>query len=138
MKYEVLLVGFLLFGLKGAGQSVDWEKATDWTFYAVHGKDMWQLSVDSLDQFPHVALSGDSARYLLTDVTMLDDKKVQVWMGGFVLSCRLDRQKRKLLVSSYNGFFYDGGSKHWYRVTPDRQQEWQDYLTNRAVAADNK
>ena len=138
MKNQILIIGMVLFGLSATGQSVDWQKASEWTLYAVHGKDMWQLSVDSLGQFRHVAMSGDSARYLLTNVTTLDDTKVQVWMGGFVVSCRLDRQKRKLLVSSYNGFFYDGGSKHWYRVTADRQQEWQDYLTNLAVAADNK
>ena len=117
---------------------MNWEKASDWTLYSVHGKDIWQLSVDSLDQFAHVALNGDSARDLMAGTAMMSDKKAPVWMGGFALSCRLDHRKRKLLVSSYGGFFYDAESKHWYQVAPERQEEWLDYLADLAVAADNK
>jgi hypothetical protein len=131
-------VGFVFFRLCATGQSVDWQKAGDWSLYAVHGKDIWKLSIDSVDRFPHVVINEDSIRYLMANAAMMGDKNVPVWMGGFVVTCRLDNQKRKLLASSYGGRFYDEMSKQWYQVAEDRRQEWLDYLANLAVAADNK
>ena len=138
MKYVVLLAGLWFSGLGAAGQSVDWSKARDWKLFAVHGRDIWALVVDSVDAFPHVGMQRDSCRYLLEGVTVLGDKKAPVWMGGFVVSCRVDSGRRKLLVSSYGGFFYDALSKQYFRIAADRQREWLDYVAALAAAADSR
>jgi hypothetical protein len=138
MKFWALVGGFVLLGMYASGQSVDWRKATDWNFYAVHGRDIWKLSVDSLDQFLHVRISEDSIRFFLVNSTMIDDKNVPVWMGGFVLRYRLGQRTLILLASSYGGRFYDEGSKQWFRVADDHRGEWSDYLAALAAAADKQ
>ena len=91
------------------------------------------MPVDSLSLFHHRDLNSDSMKLFLAGTKVLAAGKVPVWMGGFVTSCMFADRKRKLLISSYVGFFYDDQEKRYYQIPPDRQKQWLDYLADAAA-----
>jgi hypothetical protein len=132
-RYFVVLV-LIFLSIRAFAQERDWQKAVQWTIYSIHGRNIWRLPVDSLSLFNHRDLNSDSMKLFLAQATILQSDKAPVWMGGYVTTCVLGNKKRKLLISSYGGFFYDEQEKRFYQLGPERQKEWLDYITDVAAA----
>jgi hypothetical protein len=138
MKSYALILVLFLFGVRALPQGSNWSRAAKWTMYAVHGRNIWELSVDSLGVFNHISMNDDSLTLLLAGTTRLSTDKAPVWMGGYVTTCVLNNSKRKVLISSYGGFFFDAQEKSYYQIPAERQKAWLDYLTELAAAAESK
>jgi hypothetical protein len=50
-------------------------------------------------------------------------------MGGYLASCRVERKLRKVLISSYGGFFYDPEAGKYYELPEAMVRDWNGFLT---------
>lgn len=131
MKLFVLL---LLVCSKSWAQKMDWGKSTDWKLYDIHTTKAFAYSSDTLQNFKSIELSQDSMQTFLKELTETSKDDSPVWMGFYVVSCKLqDGILRKIDISVYGGFFYDEKSKTIFQLTKMLSNEWLDYLRGKGI-----
>jgi hypothetical protein len=126
MKIKIALC--LLLSSVIASCQVHWEKASEWTLYGYQGSRMFKISLDSLNSFDTLKLNQDTVRSYLATTRILDSKDQGVWMGGYLTTCKLDGNLRKIDFSNYGNFFYDEKSKTYYQLSPSKSEAWNSYL----------
>jgi hypothetical protein len=107
---------------------VQWAKSSDWTLYAFEGNDPFKASRDSLNNLDTLILSQDSMDIYLVSAEISHPKAALIWMGGYIATCKLNGEIRKVEISNYGGFFYDEESKAYYHVASDKIESWNSYL----------
>lgn len=113
-------------------QSVDWKSANHWQLYSIHIHGALNYSVDSLKRFKNVDLRSDSMQSFLRNVEPLSDENTPLWMGYYVTTCQFqDGTVRKVIISSYGGFFYDERSKKYYVLPIDIRTQWLNYISEK-------
>lgn len=126
MKTKIIL--YLLLSSVIASCQIRWEKASEWTLYAYQGSRMFKIPMDSLNSFDTLKLNQDTVTSYLTDARILASKDKGVWMGGYLTTCKVGGELRKIDFSNYGNFFYDERSKTYYQLSPSKWEEWNSYL----------
>jgi hypothetical protein len=115
----------------GCGQSqVNWQQASNWRLYRVTGNAIFSISVDSLSRLKSYPLRTDSMAGLLDSVGQLPADVKPAWMGGKVATCICNGKTRKILISDYAGYFYDQLSGTYFQLSPQKKDEWMDYINS--------
>lgn len=122
--FSYILMGIFL----NVNQSIVWKDTKDWNVYKTGNASIFKISVDSLNSYPKYRLNEDSIAFFLDTVVLYPQKIRPVWMGGFLVSCKYNGQVRKVLVSSYGGFFYDQSSGHYFQIPIGKKDEWFGYI----------
>jgi hypothetical protein len=128
MKTQIILCLLLLSGI--ASGQIHWEKTSEWTLYGYQGSRMFKIPLDSLNSFDTLKLNQDTVSSYLKNASVLDSNDQGVWMGGYLTTCRLDGELRKIDFSNYGNFFYDENSKTYYQLSPSKSEDWNSYLQN--------
>jgi hypothetical protein len=116
---------FLLSSVIASCQ-VHWSKTTDWTLYGYQGRRMFDIPVDSLNSFATLKLNQDTVISYLSSAEILKDPVI--WMGGYVTTCKVNGEIRKIEFSNYGNFFYDDKSKSYYQLPSEKIETWLSYL----------
>ena len=125
----LLMVVFTVFAC--SGQEINWKAANNWKIYDIYGQGAIKSTVDTLRNFKSLALDRDTLQTFLQSVTVWPKEKYSLWMGAYVVTCKTDDKKpRKILVSTYAGFFYDQTTRRYYQVSEELVDEWLDFLNN--------
>jgi len=111
-------------------QQSDWAQSSDWTLYSIHNRKIWNIPLDSLDQFPHKTLNNDSIFGFVKNASVLPPGTSPAWMGEYVATCTLHQKKRKIAISTYGGFFFDQTEGKYYQLPKDLQAGWLNYLAD--------
>lgn len=134
-----LLFAFLFIYHIGASQpikgpvaavQIDWTKATEWKLYTLQGHGAYNYSIDTLKSVENIPLDIDSVKFYLQDAQVLHPDGPIAWMGGNVVTCKLEGKMRKIDISNYGGFLYDEQSKAFYQIPLDKKEAWLSYIQN--------
>ena|SRR5580692_57866 len=113
-------------------QSVDWKSANHWQLYSIHSHGALNYSLDSLKKFKNVDLNSDSMQSFLRNAEPLPDENTPLWMGYYLTTCQFGNATiRKVIISSYGGFFYDETSKKYYEIPIDIRTQWLNYISEK-------
>lgn len=128
--YVAFLMG-VFFIHACSGQEINWKASKNWKIYDLHGQAAIKCTLDTLQHFMSLTLNQDTMQTLLHDVTVWPKEKYSLWMGAYVVTCETENNKpRKLLISTYAGFFYDQTTRRYYQVPAELVDEWLDFLNN--------
>ena len=126
MKVLVITTVTLQCRLDVSGQ-VAWRKAQSWKLYNA-GDSSFVISLDSLKGRKYYQLSTDSMKSFLDPVTIVSSDIQPNWMGAYLITCIVDSETRKVLISYYGGFFYDEKSRRYYQIPASKKDDWRNYL----------
>jgi hypothetical protein len=97
--------------------------------YDAHGNATYNCPRDSMQYIRSKPLNIDSMAYFLQSVTLLPANKPAAWMGAYLVSCEIPQSNtRKILISTYGGFFFDETDKSYYQLPRDLRTDWLNYL----------
>lgn len=114
-----------------SSQEINWKNSRNWKIYDIYGQAAIRSTLDTLPHFLSLTLNQDTMQTFLHDVTIWPKEKSSLWMGSYVVTCETDDNKpRKILVSTYAGFFYDQVTRRYYQVPAELVDEWLDFLNN--------
>ena len=119
-------------------QDVSWAKARNWKIYSLPGKQAAKFPTDTLKHFKSKTLEEDSMRVYLANIKPIESTYGAVWQGYIIGTCELDNAVRKIIFSTYGGFFFDPASRRYFEIPDDLglRKEWHAYLINSLMAAD--
>lgn len=139
-KYALFII-FCLAGLQAAvAQEINWKNTKNWKLYDIHSQVGARYSLDTLRHFRNMELNSDTMQTFLSSVAAWPVDKSSMWMGLFVATCETeDKKPRKIIISTYGGFFYDQTTRRYYQVDPDRTTEWLEFLNDagRRISGNN-
>jgi hypothetical protein len=125
---KILIGSFLILSTTIASCQIRWDKATDWTIYRYQGHRLFKISLDSLTGYDSKSLNQDSVADYLDSVQIMASEGQITWMGGYIATCKLDGNIRKVELSNYGGFFFDEKTRKFYQISPDKSEAWTFYL----------
>jgi hypothetical protein len=129
----VLIVVFMLFGDYSFSQEIAWQNTLHWKLYDIHGKKGFDYSPDTLQYFKNIPLADTEMHKFLTKAAIWPPEKYGLWMGLFVASYEtLDNRPRKIIISSYGGFFYDSLTMRYYELPEEIRSDWQRFIIENA------
>lgn len=132
-----LMISLFVFSSLISSCQIHWGKASDWTIYGYQGSRMFKLSLDSLRSLDTLKMDQDSVNDYLTSAHTLKSEP-GVWMGGFITTCVLDGEIRKVDFSNYGNFFYDEKSRTYYELSTEKAEPWLSYIQNCLVTLAHK
>ena len=124
---------FLFSGIISSCQ-VHWGDANDWTLYQYQGHRLFKISVDSLKSFNSRPLNLDSVTSYLSSADILRPKAPVSWMGGYLVTCKLNGEVRKIEFSNYGTFFFDEKYKTYYQLSANNAEAWNACLQNQYLS----
>jgi hypothetical protein len=124
---SILIVGLLLSAFFASCQ-VRWNQSSNWTLYQCDGYRVFAIPVDSLKFYGSSLVNQDSMAYFIKSATVLNTKAPLAWMGGYVVTCKLDGALRKVEISSYGGYFYDEKSSVYYQLPIEKIDAWLSFI----------
>jgi len=126
---KIIILTVLLLSLENVsyGQQSEWTSATNWIVYNVPEGKIWHLSIDSLKNFNRKVLNTDSLQALLLGTDSIIVQYSPAWMGAYLATCTLDHVTRKVIISTYGGFFCDQISGKYFQVPLSVQKDWLNY-----------
>src|SRR5580692_2230189 len=102
-----ILLGLAVLIFYRIQSPVNWPQTSHWRLYKIRGSVQFSISADSLNLLKNYQLRSDSMVYFLHSADPFPSTTRPTWMGGAVATCLYDGKIRKILISSYGGFFYD-------------------------------
>ena len=137
-KFRLLFL-VLTLPILSHGQEIDWKTTSNWKLYNIHNKAGFRYPVDSLTFFKSVTLDDSAMNRFLIPSTIWPKEKTSLWMGLFVVSFETpSKETRKLIISSYGGFFYDPASKRYYELPAVQHAAWYQFLNDNAATLDSQ
>jgi len=127
MKWVLASLAFACF-YGGYGQIV-WKEGANWRLYKIQGPVIFSAPIDTLPHIKSRQLSTDSMRDFLYPLDTLPSGIQPSWMGGFLITCVISGQTRKIQVSVYGGFFYDQTSKRYFQLPAYKKTDWISYVS---------
>lgn len=119
------------------GQVIDWKATSNWKLYNIHNKAGFSYPVDSLTFFKNIKLDDAAMNRFLISSSIWPKEKTSLWMGLFVASFETPaKETRKLIISSYGGFFYDPASKRYYELPEPERTAWYEFINDYASTLD--
>src|ERR1700749_38523 len=122
MKFFLFGITILIF-YHYQGQ-INWEKTNHWRLYKIKESVQFSISADSLFLFKNYQLQADSMVYFLRSADSIPANARPVWMGGAIATCLYNGKIRKILISSYGGFFYDQSSDKFFQLSDQVRDKW--------------
>ncbi|MEO6547896.1 MAG: hypothetical protein ABIN94_07840 [Ferruginibacter sp.] len=133
----ILLFGVLTSPILCCGQEIDWKTTSNWKLYNIHNKAGFKYPVDSLTFFKSVRLDDASMASFLVPSSIWPKEKTSLWMGLFVASFETPgKEIRKIIISSYGGFFYDPAGKRYYELKEGDRNGWYQFINDNAAKLD--
>jgi hypothetical protein len=123
-----ILLGLAVLAFYHGQNPINWQQASHWRLYKIKGSLQFSISADSLNLFKNYQLRSDSMAYFLHSADPLPADARPTWMGGAVASCLYDGKIRKILISSYGGFFYDQISDTFFQLPGQMKDDWRKYI----------
>jgi hypothetical protein len=124
-----VLIVFIFLSTLSASCQPRWEQSSHWTLYQYEGNRLFDFSIDSLKFIKSSKLNEDSMAYFVKSATLLN-KKGLAWMGGYIVTCKINGSLRKVEISNYGGFFYDQSSNTFYQIPEAKIDDWLAFLQN--------
>lgn len=131
------VLAFFLFtvSLYSNRQTIDWEKTANWKLYKVGTRESLTITADSLLKRQSIFLDSLQMKKYLHAIQIWPKEKTASWMGFFVATYELeDHAPRKVLISTYGGFFYDESTKRYYEIADPDKQNWLNFLNETSKA----
>jgi len=125
---------FMLSRCAASAQEIDWNKTTHWTLYDLKEKKPFGIPIDSLRQLAAMPLPDDTMHFFLQFATAWPKEKSSIWMGEFLASYNAKECTRKIIISTYGGFFYDERDKRYYQLSEPVRKKWMDWLDEKMNA----
>jgi hypothetical protein len=122
------LLGFAVLAFYHNQSPINWQQTSHWRLYKIKGSQQFSISADSLSLFKNYQLRSDSMVYFLHAADPKPADARPTWMGGAVATCLYDGKIRKILISSYGGFFYDQTSDTFFQLPGQMKDEWMGYI----------
>src|SRR6185437_491883 len=118
--------------------NLSWDSTKNWKIYKVSNfARIFQVPIDSLQEFKSRPLSDDSMHLFLSNVRQLRSEG-PVWMGCYLASYEAgDGKLEKAIISHYAGFFYCQLEGTYFQVNFSVQQDWLNYLSSSFMAIDS-
>lgn len=128
-KRLIVLMAFFLTTLIGRGQAIDWSTTRNWKIYALNNKEAYFYPVDTLVNFKSASMNDSTVLSFLSKASILPKNKGATWMGVYIASYETeDKQRRKLILSSYGGFFFDSYTQRYYGLPKELRKDWNDFV----------
>jgi len=135
----ILLFTFFILPIYCCGQEIDWKATSNWKLYSIRNKAGFRYPVDSLAFFKSIRLDDSTMKGFLMSSTIWPKEKTSLWMGLFVVSFETPAKEiRKLVISSYGGFFYDPDSKRYYELPEIGRNAWYQFINDNAATLDTQ
>lgn len=134
MKYSIACFFFMILFLPFAkAQDINWQTAQHWRLYKIPVRTGFSVSTDSLSSFKSIELDTDKMKTFLAEAHPISTESY-AWMGLYVASYELkDQKRRKILFSTYGGFFYDETTDKYFQVTQEVRNQWLQYLKENSI-----
>lgn len=111
------------------GQTIDWSKTRNWRIYSLNNKEAYFYPVDTLKNFKSVAMSDSNVISYLSRGRVWEKGKGATWMGIYIASYEtIDKDVRKVVISSYGGFLFDSQSQRYYELPKELRKDWNDFI----------
>ncbi len=137
--FRLLLVLVLALPILCYGQEIDWKATSNWKLYNIHNKAGFRYPVDSLTFFKSVRLDDSAMNRFLITSAIWPKEKTSLWMGLFVASFETPaKETRKLIISSYGGFFFDPASRRYYELKEADRKAWYEFINDNAATLDSQ
>ena len=140
IKHSLIIIVCLLALQTGVAQEINWKNTRNWKLYNIYNQAGARYSLDTLQHFKSTVLNSDTMQSFLDGVTAWPPEKYSMWMGLFIVTCETeDKKPRKIIVSTYGGFFYDQITKRYYQIEPALASQWLEFLNDagRRISGNN-
>ena len=130
MKLNFLLILVFIFKMQICiGQDVNWKNAQNWKLYNIHDRAGFRYSVDTLQNFKSIELNIKLMSAIMNNIVEWPKEKYSMWMGLYIATCEMgDKKLRKVIISSYGGFFFDELTKRYFEISPELNNQWYELL----------
>ena len=125
-----ILLAFAFLAFTRSRSSINWQQTSHWRLYNIKEAVQFSISADSLSGLKNYQLQSDSVMNFLHGIESLPVEENPVWMGGAVATCLYDGKIRKILISSYGGFFYDQASGTFFQLPTQMKDAWLQYINS--------
>jgi len=125
-----ILLAFAVLTFCHSQSPINWQQTSHWRLYKIKGSVQFSISADSLFLFKNYQLRSDSMSYFLHSTDPFPADARPTWMGGVVATCLYDGKIRKILISSYGGFFYDQTSGTFFQLPAQMKDDWLQYINS--------
>ena len=125
-----ILLAFAFLAFTRSHSPINWQQTSHWRLYKIKDSVQFSILADSLSLFKNYQLQSDSMVNFLHGVLPLPADEGPAWMGGAVATCLYDGKIRKILISSYGGFFYDQASGTFYQLPVQVKDRWLSYINS--------
>lgn len=125
----IMIILLLSCSLLGSCQ-VRWDRASDWKLYEYQGHRIFKLPIDSLKLYRSMSMDQDLMAYYVHSATLLNTKASLVWMGGYIATCNMNGNLRKVELSRYGGYFYDEKTGEYYQLPSEKIDPWLSFIQN--------
>jgi hypothetical protein len=123
-----ILLAFSILAFTHNQSPINWQQTSHWRLYKIKDAIQFSISADSLNLFKNYQLWSDSMVNFLHGIVPLPAEESPAWMGGAVATCLYGGKIRKILISSYGGFFYDQTSGIFFQLPGQMKDEWMEYI----------
>jgi hypothetical protein len=127
---KIVLLAFTVLSFTHSQSPINWQQTSHWRLYNIKDAVQFSISADSLSFFKNYQLQSDSMANFLHGIEPLHIEESPVWMGGVVATCLYDGKIRKILISSYGGFFYDQVSGTFFQLPLQKKEDWLNYINS--------
>jgi hypothetical protein len=125
-----ILLAFMVLAFTHSQSPINWQQTSHWRLYKIKDSVQFSISADNLSLFKNYQLRSDSMVHFLHGIEPLPAEGSPVWMGGAVATCLYDGKIRKILISSYGGFFYDQSSDTFFQLPAQMKDNWLEYINS--------
>ena len=133
------MVMYLLIGQKSSGQEINWNNSKNWKLYNIHNKAGFNYPVDTLVHFNSINLNDDTMHTMLRNAVIWPKEKYSMWMGLYIATCEGEDGKiRKIIISTYGGFFYLQSAKRYYQIPEEITPRWLEWLNDNGKKMDHE
>jgi hypothetical protein len=123
----IFTLGLILASMLTSCQ-IQWKRTSNWNLYRYQGHGLFKYPIDSLKYLDKLSMNQDSIQSYMASAQVLHPEGPVAWMGGYIATCTMDGELRKIELSNYGGFFYDEKTKTYYQVQSDLTELWVSYL----------
>ena len=139
LSYCFIVAMHLLVGQLCLAQEINWSSSKNWKLYNIHNKAGFNYPVDTLVHIKSINLNNDTMHAMLRNAVIWPKEKTSVWMGLYIATYEGEDNKiKKVIISSYGGFFYLQSSKRYYQIPAEQTAKWFEWLNDNSKKIDHE
>ena len=130
-RVSILIIVNLLALHAVPAQEINWKHVRNWKLYDIHNQAGMRYPLDTLQHFKSLYLNKDTMQTFCDNIIAWPKEEYSMWMGLYVATCETEDQKvRKIVISTYGGFFYDPEARRYYQVPAEMTKQWLEFLND--------